>query len=148
MRKGSGAARPAMMLLAALASTILPIATHAAQGTGQSARPGGNPVSIPVTPEQAQAEVALTRRLNREQAEFAARQLAENEAARKAFEQATAERAATIARQQAEYEAQLAAVEAERQRRERAHAEAMEKWRADVAACQAGKISRCGPPQS
>jgi fused signal recognition particle receptor len=133
---------------------MLAVLTGLATGHGEGAarQAGGTtqdrPLSIPVTREQELAEIAETKRLNREQAEFAARQIAENAAAKKAFEDATAARETTIARQQAEYQAQVAAVEAERVRRERAHAAAMEQWRADVAACEAGETSRCAKPQT
>lgn len=100
-------------------------------------------LSIPVTPEQEQREVAERERLNREQAEFGTRQLAENEASRLAFEQAVRDREATIARQKAEYEAKVAAVEAERLRLEREHAARMAQWRADVEACKKGDRSKC-----
>lgn len=127
-----------MITLAVLVS--LPTAGHGEQDEEGSS---GNPVSVPVTAAQARAEVALTKKLNREQAAFAARQLTENAAAKKAFEEAVAARAATIARQQADYAAALAAHAAEVEQRAREHAAAMEKWRADVAACKAGDRSRC-----
>ena len=107
-------------------------------------QPAAPPVSIPVTSEQEQRELAERERLNREQIEFSKRQLAENEASRRAFEQAVKDREATIARQKAEHEAAVAAVEAERLRREREHEAAMAKWRADVEACKNGDKSRCG----
>ena len=94
-----------------------------------------------VTAEQAAAELAKREKLNREQAEFAARQLAENKAAQDAFEQAKREREATIARQQAEHRAEV-------ERLEREHAAAMEQWRADVAACEGGDRSRCASPDT
>jgi hypothetical protein len=130
---------PALTAAVALVLTALAAPSQAAPQSG----PSGNPVSIPVTPEQARAEVEETRRLNREQAAFAERQLAENAAAKRAYEEAVAERAANIARQQAEYEAALAAHRSEREQREREHARTMERWRADVAACEAGDWSRC-----
>lgn len=105
--------------------------------------PADPPLSIPVTSEQEQRELAERERLNREQAEFGTRQLAENEANRQAYEKALREREATIARQKAEHEAALAAVEAERLRREREHEAAMARWRADVEACKKGDKSRC-----
>lgn len=101
------------------------------------------PLSVPVTSEQEQREQAERERLNREQAEFGTRQLAENEANRQAYEQALRDREATIARQTAEHEAAVAAVEAERLRREREHEAAMARWRADVEACRKGDRSRC-----
>lgn len=87
------------------------------------------------------AEVLEQQDANREMAEFAARQVAENEAG-----------IAADARARAEYEAELARVEAETRRIE---AEAARKaaeyerkmaaWRAAVAACQGGDESSCGP---
>lgn len=91
------------------------------------------PASLPATSAQELAEIATRERLNREQAAFAARQVAENQAAKAAFDQATAERAATIARQQAEAA-----------QREADYQAALAKWRADVEACKNGDISRCG----
>lgn len=96
--------------------------------------PPAPPASLPVTSAQELAEIATRERLNREQAAFAERQLAENAAAKAAFDKATAEREATIARQQAET-----------QRKAAEYAAAMAKWRADVEACQQGDFSRCAP---
>lgn len=110
----------------------------------QAPAPAPDTLSIPVTSEQDRRELAERERLNREQADFGTRQLAENEANRQAFEKALRDREATIARQQAEYEAELAAVEAERLRREREHAARMAQWRADVEACKKGDKSKCG----
>ena len=113
-------------------------------GTAAAPTPPEDTLSIPVTSEQEQREVAERERLNREQADFGTRQLAENEANRRAFEQALRDREATIAKQKADYEAQLAAVEAERLRREREYAAKMAQWRADVEACKNGDKSKCG----
>lgn len=96
--------------------------------------PPAPPASLPVTSAQELAEIATRERLNREQAAFAERQLAENAAAKAAFDKATAEREATIASQQAET-----------QRKEAEYAAAMAKWRADVEACRQGDFSRCAP---
>jgi hypothetical protein len=93
------------------------------------------------TPEQERA------RLNREQADFAARQQAENAANQRAFDQAVADREATIARQAAEAAAAKAAYDAEVARAAAAHEAEMARWRADVAACEAGNISRCAQPK-
>lgn len=111
-----------------------------------AARPASDDTALPsdpdtgasqrVTAEQAASEQATRERLNREQAEFADRQLAENAAARQAYEAAQREREANIARQQAEYRAAIA-------QHARDHAAAMEQWRSDVAACNAGDRSRC-----
>lgn len=114
-----------------------------AEAPQASPAPPPDTLSIPVTSEQEQRELAERERLNREQAEFGTRQLAENEANRLAFEQAVRDREATIARQQAEYEAKVAAIEAERLRREREHAARMDQWRADVEACKKGDKSKC-----
>ncbi len=94
------------------------------------------PAPPPGPSAQQLAEIAEQERLNREQADFATRQLAENIAAKAAFDKATAEREATIARQQAEA-----------QRNQAEYAAAMAKWRADVEACKQGDFSRCAPPQ-
>lgn len=138
---------PAFAAPALIAATLVQLALPAAVRAGPQDGQSDNPVSIPVTPAQARAEVELTKRLNREQAEFAQRQLAANAAAKRAHALAEAERAATIARQQQEHAAEIAAYEATREERERDHAEAMARWRADVAACKAGDISRCAPPE-
>ncbi|MFN3989315.1 MAG: hypothetical protein ACK4IS_03560 [Erythrobacter sp.] len=124
-----------------------PPSTAAAAGSVRPTPPSppAEPLTAPVTAAQVEAELATREQLNREQAAFAARQLAENKAAQEAFDKATREREATIARQQAEYQAALAAQQAEAARREREHAAAMERWRADVAACKAGNASRCKP---
>lgn len=131
----------------ATTATAAPVRRPAPQ-SGRSnpaalAAPPADILSVPVTSEQEQRELAERERLNREQAEFGTRQLAENEANRQAFEKALRDREATIARQQAEYEAKVAAVEAERLRLEREHAARMAKWRADVEACKKGDRSKC-----
>ncbi len=100
--------------------------------TLRTAIPAEQPVSVPVTSAQELAEIATRERLNREQAAFAQKQLAENAAAKAAFEKATAERDAIIAAQQAEAE-----------RKQREYEAAMARWRADVEACQKGDLSRC-----
>lgn len=132
----------------ATTAAAAPVRRPAAPPSGRSnpvapAAPPADILSIPVTSEQEQRELAERERLNREQAEFGTRQLAENEANRQAFEQAVRDREATIARQQADYEAKVAAVEAERLRRERDHAARMAQWRADVEACKKGDKSKC-----
>ncbi|MCL4671593.1 MAG: hypothetical protein KJZ64_01360, partial [Sphingomonadaceae bacterium] len=128
-------------------ATAAPVRRPAPQsGRSNPAAPAAPPadiLSVPVTSEQEQRELAERERLNREQAEFGTRQLAENEANRQAFEKALRDREAIIARQQSDYEAQLAAVEAERLRREREHAAKMAQWRADVEACKKGDKSKC-----
>ncbi|MEO5707537.1 MAG: hypothetical protein ABIT10_11920 [Alteraurantiacibacter sp.] len=86
-------------------------------------------------------------RLNREQADFAARQLAENDANRRAYEEAVAEREATIVDQAAASAAAKAAYDAQVARAAAAHAAEMARWRADVAACEAGNYSRCSQPK-
>lgn len=63
--------------------------------------------------------------LNREQAEFARHQLAQNAANRVAYEEAVKSRADEIQHNQSAYQ------------------DAMTRWRADVAACQAGNVSHC-----
>lgn len=71
--------------------------------------------------------------LNREQGEFAQRQLEENAANQRAYEDAVKAREIEIKRQEEEYA-----------QRQREYEEAMERWRADVAACKAGDVRRCG----
>lgn len=120
-------------------------AERAAPGRATPSTPAAvaPPLSIPVSSEQEQRELAERERLNREQAAFGTRQLAENEANRLAYEKAVKDREALIARQQAEHEAAVAAVEAERLRLQRAHEAAMAQWRADVEACRKGDKSKC-----
>lgn len=106
-------------------------------GSGSSA-PSPAAAPLPVAPPpgpsaQDLAEIAEQERLNREQADFAARQVAENAAAKAAFDKANAEYEATIAAQKAQVE-----------RQEREYQAAMAKWRADVEACKQGDFSRCG----
>lgn len=109
-------------------------------GSGSSAtRPAAIPAPVAPPPgpsAQDLAEIAEQERLNREQADFAARQVADNAAAKAAFEKATDDYNATIARQQAE-----------QRQREAEYAAAMAKWRADVEACKQGDFSRCAPQQ-
>lgn len=91
-------------------------------------------VSAPVPSAQELAELAIRERLNREQADFAANQLAQNAAAKAAFDKATAEREAIIASQNAEAE-----------RKQREYEAAMAKWRETVEACEKGDMTRCTP---
>ena len=141
--------KPAFRLALTLALLAAPFSQAAAQSqpvAGPAVAGKGDPadsLSIPVTPAQEAAAVAERERLNKEQAQFAAEQLAENEAGRQAYQQELREREATIARQQAEAQAAQQAYEAEVARREAEHEAAMARWRADVAACQAGDVSRC-----
>lgn len=110
--------------------------------------PAEPPVSVPVTSAQELAEIATRERLNREQADFAARQLAENAAAKAAYEKALADREAIIAAQNAEAERkqrEYQAAKAEADRKQREYEAAMAKWRADVEACERGDKSRCAP---
>ena len=109
-------------------------ATTGAQPTRQA--PPADNLSMPVTSAQQQAELAAREKLNREQAAFAAKQMADNKAAQDAFDRATRDREATIARQQAEHRAEV-------ERLQRAYDLRMANWRADVAACEAGDLSRC-----
>lgn len=103
-------------------------------GRSITAPPAEAPASAPAPSAQDLAEIATRERLNREQAAFSAKQVAENAAAKVAYDKATAERVATIVAQTAEQE-----------RKEREYQAAMAKWRADVEACNRGEISRCGP---
>ena len=145
---------PRFIAAAALLAFALP-GSHAfaqQQGSTASEAPSDTDrLSIPVTLEQAMQEEVDRERLNREQAAFAQRQLAENAASQAAHDRAVAEREAIIARQRAEQEAAEAAWQAEVQQRERAYQDyedAMARWRAqvaDVEACNAGDRSRCPP---
>lgn len=129
---------PERQTLSESGSTLSYSRTPKSSGGGQQAprsittAPAEPPVSVPVTSAQELAEIATRERLNREQAAFAQKQLAENAAAKAAFEKATADREATIAAQ---------AAEAARKQRE--YEAAMAKWRADVEACKNGDRSRC-----
>ena len=71
----------------------------------QEQKPPAPVASIPAGPGQNQQEIETVQKLNAEQAAFAARQIANNEASRRMVEQAIMDRNATIARQQAEQEA-------------------------------------------
>ena len=88
------------------------------------------PAQGEATPEEARAA------LNAQQVESARRQLAENAASRKAYEDAVAAREEQIRRD-------LEAHEAEKARLAREHEAAMERWRADAAACRGGDRTRC-----
>lgn len=72
-----------------------------------------------------------TAKLNREQAEMARKQLADNAASQQAHDDAV--------RKQSEFEAEKARLAKE-------HEAAMQRWQADVDACNAGDRSRCAPP--
>lgn len=87
------------------------------------------------TPE----EQAQRQALNEEQAKFAAQQIADFEAQKKAIadEQAT---------QEAAYRDALAARDAQIAATDKAHAEAQARWEAAVAACNAGDRSQCAQP--
>lgn len=74
--------------------------------------------------------------LNREQADAAQRQLAENAASQQAFLDAQAAREVQIAADRQRYEQEVARIAAE-------HEAAMERWRADTVACNAGDRTRC-----
>lgn len=105
---------------------------------------GGATPSGKVVPEAPPAREAAEReKLNSDQAAAAKRQLEQNAANQRAYDQAVREREAAIARQKAEYQAALARTEAERLRREQEHAAAIARWQADVEACKKGDKSRC-----
>ena len=76
--------------------------------------------------------------LNREQAEFARRQLQENAESQRAHDRAVLEREEMIVRQATHHRAEI-------ERLQREHELAMERWRADVEACRIGDRSRCAP---
>lgn len=74
--------------------------------------------------------------LNREQADMARRQLAENAASKQAFVDAQAMRDTQIRHDQEAYEAEKARLASE-------HEAAMTKWREEAAACRAGNWRYC-----
>lgn len=123
-------------LAAMLAATAAPGFATLAKGQLQEPRAAATlPPPVPTAPTlRGEDEIASRQRLNREQAEFAARQLAENDAAKAAHDRAVAAR-----------EAAMAAQAAEQQRLMREHEQAMAQWRADQEACAAGNARRCGP---
>lgn len=134
-----------VLALLGLLTFVNPAQLAAQQSTTnakQAAAPA--PAATPRTTVLEATEQAEQERLNRDMAEFAARQLAANEASRAAHEQAERERQETIARQNAEHQAALAATEAERLRGVQDYEAAMARWRADVEACRTGDFSRCG----
>lgn len=75
--------------------------------------------------------------LNREQAEFARRQVEENTAAQRAYDDAVSARKLQISAQEQEYARILAE-----------HRRAMNQWRADVAACEGGDRTKCAKPSN
>jgi hypothetical protein len=118
--------RPTGIALAlALVTTCLPGTTSAIAQPASS-----EPTYGQSSPEAARAA------LNRQQAEDARRQLADNAAS------AAASQAATLARED-QIRSDQAAWEAEKARLASDHAAAMDQWRADVAACRAGDRTRC-----
>lgn len=133
MRKHSS-----LMALAGLLAIAQPV-----EAIAQASPAEATTVSAPATTDERANDQAEQERLNREQADFSMRQLAENEANKSGYQQAVQEREATIARQQAEYEAAVAAAETERLRLVQEHEAAMARWRADVEACEKGDRSRC-----
>ena len=72
-----------------------------------------------------------TAKLNREQAELARRQMAENTASQEAHDAGV--------RRESDFEAEKA-------RLAKQHEQAMASWQADLDACKAGVRSRCAPP--
>lgn len=109
-------------LLASLAALVLAVPATAQSLPDDADDPGG----------QRRIE------LNREQAEFARRQLQENAESQRAHDRAVLEREELIVRQSARHRAEV-------ERLQREHALAMERWRADVEACRKGDRSRCAP---
>ena len=81
--------------------------------------------------------------LNSQQAAFAQRQLDENAANRRRYEEAVQARIEAINRDQAAFAQRQAAYEAEKTRLQRDHEEAVARWQADVAACKAGHSDHC-----
>lgn len=83
------------------------------------------------TPQGASSAEETTARLNREQAEFARKQMADNAASQEAHDAG--------ARREADFEAEKA-------RLAKQHEQAMASWQADVDACKGGDRSRCSAP--
>jgi biopolymer transport protein ExbB/TolQ len=106
------------------------LAGSMAVATSVPAKPVAEPTYGQPTPEAARAK------LNREQAQEAREQLAENAASRSASEAAALAREDQIRSDQAAWEAEKARLASE-------HAAAMEQWRADVTACRNGDRTRC-----
>lgn len=106
------------------------LAGSMAMATSVPAKPAAEPTYGQASPEAARAK------LNREQAEEARKQLAENAASRSASE------AAALARED-QIRSDQAAWEAEKARLATQHAAAMDQWRADVTACREGDRTRC-----
>lgn len=99
--------------------------------------PAATLASTPPEPTYGQSSPEAARAaLNRQQAQDAQRQLADNAAS------AAASQAATLARED-QIRSDQAAWEAEKARLAADHAAAMDQWRADVAACRSGDRSRC-----
>jgi hypothetical protein len=117
--------RVSIGLALALFTTCLPGATAA---IAKPAPP--EPTYGQSSPEAARAA------LNRQQAQDAQRQLAENAASASASQAAARAREDQIRSDQAAWEAEKARLAAD-------HAAAMDQWRADVAACRAGDRTRC-----
>lgn len=111
------------LMLSILAGSI-------AVATSVPAKPAAELTYGQATPEAARAK------LNREQAEEARKQLAENAASRSASEAAALAREDQIRSDQASWEAEKARLATE-------HAAAMDQWRADVTACRNGDRTRC-----
>lgn len=95
-------------------------------------------------------DVLARQKVNREQAEFARNQLAQNAANQAEYERRLAEVEAAKARiaaddaaARAAFQAETARIEAEKARLDAQHNAAMAKWEADVAACNAGNYRRC-----
>lgn len=87
------------------------------------------------------AEVLEQQKANKDMAEFAKTQVADNNARLAAYDQARAAYEAELARVAAETKAR----EAEVARLTAAHEAAVAKWRADIEACSKGEEERCGP---
>ncbi|MEW9854446.1 hypothetical protein [Novosphingobium sp. M1R2S20] len=116
---GSSIARAGLILAAAVGVLATPLAAEPPEPTYGTS-----------IPEEARAK------LNREQAESAQRQLEENAASKRAYEEAEYEREEQMRRD-------LEAYEQEKKRLAKEHAAAMDVWRADVAACRSGDRTRC-----
>lgn len=122
------------------AMTIRPAGVGLALALITACLPGApSAIAAPASPEptygQSSPEAARAV-LNRQQAEEAKRQLADNAAS------AAASQAATLARED-QIRSDQAAWEAEKARLAADHAAAMDQWRANVAACRSGDRTRC-----
>jgi hypothetical protein len=127
----------ATLTAAALLGAALPVAAQEEQ-----APPSGKiEEGVFVPTGSTLAEVLEQQKANKEMADFAKTQVADNNARLAAYEQARAAYEAELARVAAETKAR----EAEVARLTAAHEAAVAKWRADVDACAKGEEDHCAP---